>query len=380
MLEDRLRKLESNEKYKEALDTIKQIQEPVLKEIAAQIKGPLQEFLPNIRDVSVEIQDDIRRSAVRKDFEIIIDDGTPTSIVHKGDGVKSLAALALLKTTVPDKGASVIAIEEPESHLHPAAIHQLNEIIMSLGERHQVVLTTHNPLFVDRFNIGSNIIVDNGKAKQAKKIDAIRDVLGIRASDNLVNATHVLVVEGADDVIALKAILMHESHRVSHAIRNHELVIDEIGGASNLPYKLNLLENALCKYNTFLDGDDAGRHAFEKAEEAGLLKIKDNTFTSIMGRINTELEDCVVVELYKDAVREEFGVTLAGPKFETKKKWSDRVADVFADRGKPWNNKVESRIKLMVANLIKQNPGNALDPHKRNSINALIENLEALLG
>jgi energy-coupling factor transporter ATP-binding protein EcfA2 len=73
MLEDRLRKLESNEKYKEALDTIKQIQEPVLKEIAAQIKGPLQEFLPNIRDVSVEIQDDIRRSAVRKDFEIIID-------------------------------------------------------------------------------------------------------------------------------------------------------------------------------------------------------------------------------------------------------------------------------------------------------------------
>lgn len=44
----------------------------------------------------------------------------------------------------------VIIIEEPESHLHPEAINQLNAIIESLSENNQVIVTTHNPLFVVR--------------------------------------------------------------------------------------------------------------------------------------------------------------------------------------------------------------------------------------
>jgi AAA15 family ATPase/GTPase len=380
MLEQRLSKLETDVEYKAALDTIKSIQEPVLEEIARQIEIPLKQFLPNINNVNILIEDERRRSAVRRDFEIVIDDGTPTSILYKGDGVKSLAALALLKSRVSDKAASIIAIEEPESHLHPGAIHQLKEIIEVLGVDNQVVLTTHNPLFVDRFDIQSNIIVDSGKAKPAKKIDSIRELLGIRASDNLVNANHVLIVEGSDDVIALKAILTEESPRLAAALKNHELVIDEIGGASNLSYKLSILENSLCLSHTFLDDDDAGRKAFEKAEEAGILKLKDNTFISIQGRHDTEFEDCLNVDLYKDAIKDEFGVTLTGPKFNSKKKWSDRVEDVFKDRGKLWNSRTESQVKLIVANLVKDNPQYALNEHKRNSIDALIENLEELLG
>ena len=47
-------------------------------------------------------------------FDIIIDDGSPTSIAFKGDGVKSLAALGLLKDRKKRSGSSIIAIEEPE--------------------------------------------------------------------------------------------------------------------------------------------------------------------------------------------------------------------------------------------------------------------------
>jgi len=133
--------------------------------------------LPSITNVSVTIPDDSRRSSFRNEFEIIIDDGTPTSLFYKGDGVKSLAALGLLKNRGSSVGASIIAIEEPESHLHPAAIHQLNEVIMTLGENNQVVLTTHNPLFVDRSDIRSNVIVNSGKAVPAKNIGQIRDLL-----------------------------------------------------------------------------------------------------------------------------------------------------------------------------------------------------------
>lgn len=72
---------------------------------------------------------------------------------------------------------SVVAIEEPESHLHPESARQLYETIMTLSESHQVVLTTHSSLFVNRTNLKENIIVNNGKATPVKKIKEIREVL-----------------------------------------------------------------------------------------------------------------------------------------------------------------------------------------------------------
>ncbi|HFM2573331.1 TPA: ATP-dependent endonuclease, partial [Escherichia coli] len=138
MLSQRLRVLEDDETYLTALKTIKDLQQPILDSLSERIKEPLEQFLPGINSVSIEIPDDTRRNSLRRDFEIIVDDGTPTSLAFKGDGVKSLAALGLLKDRVRTDGASIIAIEEPESHLHPAAIHQLLKVIKSLGEENQV--------------------------------------------------------------------------------------------------------------------------------------------------------------------------------------------------------------------------------------------------
>lgn len=380
MLSREMRLLEKQEAYKNALDTIRKIQEPVLKELGNKIKLPLQEFLPSVKDVTIEIPEDARRVSLRSDFEIIVDDGTPTSLAYKGDGVKSLAALGLLKDRASTTGASIIAIEEPESHLHPAAIHQLNSVVTSLGNNNQVVLTTHNPLFVDRNEIKSNIIVDSGKATPAKSTKQIRDILGIKASDNLTNASYVLVVEGEDDVIALKAILPTLSDVIGKSIKSNLLVIEQIGGAGNLPYKLTLLSNSLCVYHCLLDNDDAGREAFEKAENEKLISIKSNTFITCNGSPNSEFEDCLNVSSYAKAVLDEFGVDLTTNAFKGNQKWSDRVRKVFLTNGKPWNDKVESDVKYVVANAVKKAPNDALNAHKRNSIDALVERLESLIG
>ena len=283
MLSQHLRVLESKEEYLNALQTIKDLQQPILEVLGERIKEPLVEFLPSIKNVKIEISDEIRRSSLRSDFDVIVNDGTPTNLAFKGDGVKSLAALGLLKDRISSNGASIIAIEEPESHLHPEAIHQLNDVIISLSKNNQVILTTHNPLFVDRQDIKSNIIVDEGKATPAKDIKQIRDLLGIKASDNLVNASYVLVVEGDDDVITLKALLPTLSEKLAKNIKNNLLIVDPIGGAGNLSYKLTLLSNSLCVYHAFLDNDEAGRKAFESAEKDRVLSIKRNTFITCDG-------------------------------------------------------------------------------------------------
>jgi len=379
MLSQRLRLLEEQPEYMKALETIKDLQQPLLDDLSERIKEPLQEFLPGIKGVSIEIPENTRRSSLRRDFDIIIDDGTATNLSFKGDGVKSLAALGLLKDRIRTDGASIVAIEEPESHLHSAAIHQLNDVINAIGVENQVILTTHNPLFVDRQDIKSYIIVDSGKALPAKNTQQIRDLLGIKASDNLTNASYVLVVEGSDDVISLKAILSDLSETLKKNINNNMLVIEQIGGAGNLSYKLTTLKNSLCVYHCFLDNDDAGRKAYENAEKEGLLSIKSNTFVTCNGSQNTEFEDCLELNSYSQIILDEFGVDLNHTKFRGNQKWSDRVRNVFLDQGKPWNKSVESRVKYFVAEAVAKEPKNALNQHKRNSIDALVISLECLM-
>lgn len=379
MLSQELRSLEKDDQYLKALETIAELQQPILDELAARVQVPLQEFLPSIKSVKLEISEVSRRYSLRQNVSVVVDDGTATSLEHKGDGVKSLAALGLLKSKNARKGASILAIEEPESHLHPAAIHQVNEIIQSIAKTSQVIITTHNPLFVDRLDVKSNIIVTDGAATAAKSIASIRDLLGIKASDNLTHANYALVVEGEEDAFALKALLPALSEKIGKALKNNFLIIEPIGGAGNLSYKLSLLKNSLCATHTLLDGDDAGRNAYAKAEKDSLVSVASCTFINCMGMAEAEFEDCIDLDIYKDAVLTELGVDLASPKFRGNDKWSQRLRTTFLDQGKPFSDLLSARTKYVVASAINRNPRNALNKHKRNSIDALVSALERMV-
>lgn len=379
MLSQELRSLEKEVAYQEALDTIKRLQEPILNNLALRVQTPLKEFIPSIKSVKIEIFDSVRRTALRSEFNVVIDDGTPTNIEYKGDGIKSLAALGLLKSQSFKGRASILAIEEPESHLHPSAIHQVNEIIRSISQDSQVIISTHNPLFVDRDILKANVIVSDGKATPAKNISSIRDLLGIKASDNLTHASYALVVEGEEDQICMKAILPTLSEKIGKAIKNNLLIIEPIGGAGNLTYKLSLLKNSLCVTHTLLDDDNAGKTGYEKAEKDSLISISSCTFTKCEGFTEAEFEDCLSLDVYKNIVFEEFGVDLSSSKFRGSEKWSDRLRKVFLDQGKPWNDSVLIRVKYKVAHAVSSNPKNSLHDNKRNSIDALIVALEKMI-
>ena len=380
MLSEELEQLESDEDYQKALAVIKELQRPVLQDLAKRIEAPLAEFLPNIKSVEIEIPENKRRFNLRRDFNIIVDDGTPTSLEYKGDGVKSLAALGLLKHTARRKGASIIAIEEPESHLHPGAIHQLNEIVGSLSSNNQVIISTHNALFVDRERIKSNIIVDGGRATPAKSVAAIRDLLGIRASDNLTNANFALVVEGNEDAKALAALIPVLSQKAGKALKERTLIIEPVSGAGNLSYKLSLLKNSLCSTHALLDDDRAGRDAFDKAERNSLVSVATSTFTVCPNMQEAEFEDVLNVDLYRERVLDQFGVDLKVAGFRGNGKWSDRMKTAVQQNGKRWTTNLESQLKACVADAVVLNPKDALNRHKRQSIDSLVRSIDRMLG
>lgn len=225
-----------------------------------------------------------------------------------------------------------------------------------------------------------NIIVNDGKATPVKKIKEIRDVLGIHISDNLTNAEHVLIVEGEDDKIALEKLLPSMSTKIKRAIQNGTFIIDYIGGAGNLPYKLSFYRNLQCKYHVLLDNDDAGRHAGSEAERQGLLDVRNVTYAICNGSPNAEIEDCYNKAVYENAILNEFGVNINVAEFRGNKKWSDRIAGCFLSQGKLWNDAMEKRVKLVVANEISEEVDTVLNEHKRSSMDALVTSLETLLS
>lgn len=374
--------VESQPAYKAALTALADLQRPVLDQIGASIKSTLHEFLPNVKNVAVEISEGARYRALRRSVEIVIDDGTATSLDRKGDGVQSLAALSLMKHASHSSASTrqlVLAIEEPESHLHPRAIHQLRDVLDDLGNKHQVILTTHCPLFVDRANLRSNIVVNKRKAIPARNIVELRDALGVRASDNLRNAEVALVVEGEEDRVALLGLLSHVSKTIAAALESGLMAVDTLQGGANLSYKLGQLRETLCSWHVLLDNDKTGVTAYEKALAAGLLSPADVTHVICPNLKESEFEDMLDENLYSGLLMNQYAVSVASPKFRGKEKWSDRLRAAFLHQGKLWGTKVEMEIKAKLGELVAASPSKALNAYKRGPFDALVAALEGKL-
>lgn len=372
--------LEDEKKYKEAVQTISSLQEPIMKRLEQAVKTTLSDFLPSVSDVSIRFDNRITLERYR-DVSIRINDGQNTDIQNKGDGVKSLVTLALLNNIhINESGMSVVAIEEPEAHLHPEAINRLRESIYSLSSKSQVIISTHNPLFVNREYVNKNIIVEEGVAKQAKNIREIRNVLGVKASDNLYDAEVMLLVEGETDAISLKALLSNRSKKLNTAMSTHRLSIMPMGGTSGLSYYLNMTNQLIGQAVVFMDSDKAANQAIKKALDQHLINNQNYLLCTCDGMKNAEFEDSIAINIYRQAVIEKFDVDLDTGKMKNKSKvWSENVKEIFKDAGKFWDENVEKEIKYLIASCVCNSATNAVDDSKCKAINKLVSIIEGKL-
>lgn len=382
MVQRELRRVESTPEYRSAVEAIERIQVPVLEKIGSTLQGMLRIFLPEVAAVQVEVQD--RYGALRRSTRLIVDDGTPTELRYKGDGVQSLAAISLIHSFSQQAAGSselVLAIEEPEAHLHPRAIHQLRSVLTDIASRQQVVVTTHSPLLVNRGDIGSNIIVNRTRARPAKSIEEIRSILGVRVSDSLAAASVVLVVEGEDDRVSLRGLLPTISPTIAQACADGSLAIDPLHGSSNLVFKLSSLRDQLCTTHVFLDNDSAGLTCSATAEAEGLLLPADRTLAIYPGMAQSELEDLYEISFYSGLIQRRWNVALTSKAFTNRKaKWKDRMRVAFQASGQVWDDKVERAVKQAVSELVERNPEEAVAESFRSPLVALATALEVKLS
>ena len=383
IVENQLSFLEENDEYRLALKKVTEFQQPILQELGQSLTNTIKDFLPTVKSVKIELSPEVRRRHFRRSLEVTVDDGTPTQLKSKGDGVQSLAALSLLKYSSEQSAGSkqlILAIEEPESHLHPNAIHRLKNVLEEIGEKQQVIISSHCPLFVERLNVENNIVVAKNKARPAKSIKEIRELLGVQTSDNLSHAKLALVVEGEEDKKSIIAILKNKSQKLSKKIKSGEFGVESLLGATKLSYKLSLLKDSICGVHVFIDNDQAGQTAICKAKADGFLDDIDVHYTTHCSLKESEFEDLVNPKIYIDLVKKKYGVDLNNSKFiKGKKKWSDRVRACFVGQGKVFGKEIKQSVKNVISNRIKEDPEAAMTPELEEIITSLIATLESKL-
>lgn len=379
-----VRSIEDDPEFKDAMQVISRIQMAKFRVVAERLISPLRNFIPEISNIEITSSQGRRVEPLRSSLDLIIDDGVRTSIDQKGDGIKSLAAIALLNQIRPTSSTNIVAIEEPEAHLHAGAIHNLRGILERLSSERQVIVSTHNPIFANRSKIDSNIIVQSGKARPAKNLTEIRDALGVRVTDNLQSAECVLLVEGECDRKIVGALFQYSFPMIHSRVVAGELLIENMRGASKLRSKLEHYRQSICGAYALLDNDQEGRAAFSSAEAIGLAHPSNFTLTVCKGMQNSELEDCIDPTIYASAIEAEYAVRLRGQAFQnSRRKWSERIADVFADAAKPFSEKIMSDIKTIVANetcrALRDRPESVLDFAKASPLISLKDGISRLL-
>lgn len=380
LIERELKAFESDDEYQQALKKIENLERPVLEALSASVTSTVRSFLPGVSNVKIEAKKDPYRST-RRDVEITVDDGVATNIARKGDGVQSLVALAIMRHIAhQQKGSafSIVAIEEPESHLHPQAARELRQVIIELSSSNQVVLSSHSPLFVRTNKTESNIIVKNRRALPAKLMQEVRECLGVRLSDNLQSANLILLVEGKTDRVALESIVSFQSRALNEALRDGRLAIEALGGGTKLANKASFYQLSACSIHCFLDHDETGLAAIRDAKERRYITDVDYQLAKDPGRPKSEFEDLLDMKLYEAAIKDKFGVNVFD-RVEKKGKWSERIGAIFAANGKDWDGS-EVEVKPLVAECVAANPSNAIHPKKFGPIQALIDSLENKLG
>ena len=382
LVERELAILSEDENYKNALKTIDELQKPVYQRLETDVQKYLKQLLPSVKAIKISaVSSDGLRSRLRSP-NFIVDDGTATNLEAKGDGIKSLIAISLMRASKVGKRACdlVVAIEEPESHLHPGAVRELAFVLNELANENQVIITTHNPLLVNRNRISDNIIVSKSKARPASSIKAIRECLGIHISDNLSSAEYVILVEGITDIQSLEAIFKARSQKFSELLSNGKVVFDYMEGTGNIVYKISTLRLMVANPILLTDDDIAGRECEKKAKNNGALPEKYHFCLKRSGCEETELEDIISPDCYWASVEKVFGVKLDRNVFDASNgKWSKRIKSTFTAGGKPWNNIIENEVKKEVANCVCLNPKGAISINSEHLIDNIINAILSLV-
>jgi hypothetical protein len=219
--------------------------------------------------------------------------------------------------------------------------------------------------------------VEGNIATPCKKIEEIRESLGVRTADNLSSARLVLICEGTDDVLKLRPLIEELSPELKRMLQEGEFAIQSTGGCGKLTYYVSVLQNAICDVVALLDDDKPGREAWEKARKGNLLDTSEIFFTTVGGLAEAELEDLLDDEFVKDHLLVRYGVDISAVRKNDKSlKFSERLGKAFKNHGKPFDDDIKAEVKHDLSEAVALKGIAAYSDWRLSPIRALVAQIE----
>lgn len=154
----------------------------------------------SVTDPSSDVLQDVTMFLNRGDDQV--------SLLEQSDGVRQLMSMTLFD--LAEGTANVLAIDEPELHLHPTSQRTVADLLS--GDGNQKIIVTHSPYILHRFEPSEVVAVDrHGKCRQIgeAKLSRIEKVRAHWWSPRLLEALtarFVVLVEGDADRVIVQAV------------------------------------------------------------------------------------------------------------------------------------------------------------------------------
>ena len=347
--------LSQDEEYAELLEKLNNIEDLYLKTLSRSITEQIKGYANNI--TSVQLIPTHRRSTIPLIDHLEITDDVVTSSTEKGEGLQSLIAIGLIQEATRHLGnhkAYILAIDEPEAHLHPDAIRIINNTLRQLAQSQQVIVATHSPILVGQTRSHTNILVEDSTAQMRPTLKRIRQCLGIQLSDSLASAPICILVEGITDCTIYRTLLCETSTKIKKGFENSQISIIPTLGVGNLGKSLEK------------------SHRIDKSEIRLIPREKRHPASEV------ELEDIIQPNFIASALNEKFGNSFKADDFENvKTKWSNnfkRAAQTSGIHGIAIDS-----AKTAISIAVEKHGITALRTEYRDYIERLAQTLEGML-
>ncbi|MBI5038061.1 MAG: AAA family ATPase [Candidatus Kerfeldbacteria bacterium] len=243
-----------------------------------EFKKSIEKHFPKIK-----LSDDFFRRTV------VHEGGVDRTFERLGDGFQQIFTI-LLYFFHPQY--TILLLEEPEIHLHPALVKRLYSILEKENDGDQIFITTHSPLFITATNLhrvfrvtrdGISTRVHSPRISGHRiNYSRLRQELN---ADNLEMffSDSVLLVEGPSDHILMRGLI----DRFYHGDKDIKVI--QTYGKSNMDLYVELLRVFDVPYAVLLDHDGL--------YDTGIALVQKNLQGSAM-----ESEDALIDQLKKDRI------------------------------------------------------------------------------
>ncbi|SPT54689.1 ATP-dependent nuclease [Schaalia odontolytica] len=372
----------ANEHYQDLMQKIKQIEDDYLNALSDNITKQIQGYAQNISEV--ELIRTNRRSTMPLIERLEITDNVRTSSTEKGEGLQSLIAIGLIQEATKHLGnhkAYILAIDEPEAHLHPDAVRAISNTLRELATTQQVIVATHSPILVGQTRLHTNILVEDSTAQMHPSLTRIRQCLGIQLSDSLFSAPICILVEGLTDQTIYRTLLCERSAKVKQGFNNNQITILPTHGTTKLTRHIEIQRQFLNRILILLDKDQAGEKEVASLKKENVVDDSEIRTIPALNRspdAEVELEDMLTSDFIIKALNNQFGNSFKLDDFKpVDTKWSSKFKRVAKVAG--LNEDSLDSAKTAICRAVEQEGLSALRKEYYEYIDRINQTLEGML-